>query len=439
MIDVSAYFPRAVEQLADVLDGRAGHCVHISSISAYDDAAITPDEDSPLYGDLADPTEETVTGETYGPLKAMCERAAVQRFGAPHTTVIRPTYVIGPWDKTDRFTYWVRRMERGGDVAVVSPDAPLQVIDGRDLGTFMVRCAVDTTPGAFDGVGPHAPLSDLLAQLVPEGVGHRLVDVGGAALEAAGVVLPLLSPEEVPEAFLARPGVDARAAGLTTRPLADTVADLRAWDADRGTPPLVAGPTARRRARPPRLTRPPPNFWRDPDTGVRFAPYVARVGDRSDRRRASYTRTISRPTRHVVVRRLVVAHQPAELATGTVAGHVRRVRDAAVPEGVAGLDGEEEVGPGDVEMDHVARAEDERVLAFGLGQPARADHVEHVALEVALGGSLAGQRRRDPAVEAGDAGSPRTASLIQVGRARLRCDQLQEPARPPPPAGTGDR
>ena len=51
VIDVSAYFPRAVEQLADVLDGRAGHCVHISSISAYDDAAITPDEDSPLYAD----------------------------------------------------------------------------------------------------------------------------------------------------------------------------------------------------------------------------------------------------------------------------------------------------------------------------------------------------------------------------------------------------
>ena len=83
----------------------------------------------------------------------------------------------------------------------------------------------------------------MLAQLVPEGVGHRLVDVGGAALDAAGVVLPLLSPEEVPDAFLARPGVDARAAGLTTRPLADTVADLRAWDADRGTPPLVTGPT----------------------------------------------------------------------------------------------------------------------------------------------------------------------------------------------------
>ena len=197
VIDVSAYFPRAVEQLADVLDGRAGHCVHISSISAYDDAAITPDEDSPLYADLADPTEEAVTGETYGPLKAMCERAAVQRFGAAHTTVIRPTYVIGPWDKTDRFTYWVRRMERGGDVAVVFPDAPLQVIDGRDLGTFMVRCAVDATPGAFDGVGP---LRAAVGDAGPARAGGRRPSPRRRRRRrrstAAGVVLPLLSPEE---------------------------------------------------------------------------------------------------------------------------------------------------------------------------------------------------------------------------------------------------
>ena len=59
MIDVCAYFPRHVQQLADALDGRAGHYVHISSISAYDDDAITPSEDSPLHADLADPTSRT--------------------------------------------------------------------------------------------------------------------------------------------------------------------------------------------------------------------------------------------------------------------------------------------------------------------------------------------------------------------------------------------
>jgi nucleoside-diphosphate-sugar epimerase len=243
VVDVSAYVPRAVQQLADVVVGRVGHCVHISSISAYDDEAITPDESSPLCADLADPTVEAVTGKTYGPLKAMCERAATARFGPEHTTIIRPTYVVGPWDTTDRFTYWVRRMARGGDVAVVHPHAPLQVIDGRDLGAFMVRCAVDATPGEFDGVGPWEPLADVLARAAVRGVGYRLVDVGGAALIAADVDLPLLSPEPIPDAFMSRLATGARAAGLTHRPLADTIADLRAWDRARGEPPLAAGPT----------------------------------------------------------------------------------------------------------------------------------------------------------------------------------------------------
>ena len=243
VVDVCAYYPRAVEQLADVLGSRVGHCVHISSISAYDDKAITLDEDSPLAADLAEPNVEEVTGENYGPLKAMCERAAIARFGPEHTAVIRPTFVVGPWDKTDRFTYWVRRMARGGDVAVVFPAAPLQVVDGRDLGAFIVRCAIDGAAGPFDGVGPFAALSEMLAVATPPGVDYRLVDVGGAALAASGVDLPLLSPEETPRAFLTRTGTRARAAGLTNRPLADTVADLRAWDHGRGEPPLVVGPS----------------------------------------------------------------------------------------------------------------------------------------------------------------------------------------------------
>ena len=139
VIDVSAYVPRHVHQLADAVAGRTGHYVHISSISAYDDELITPDEDSPLNADLADPTVEDVTNETYGPLKAMCERAGRQRFGEERTAVIRPTYVAGPHDSTDRFTYWARRMGRGGDVAIVGPGAPLQIVDGRDLGAVHRR------------------------------------------------------------------------------------------------------------------------------------------------------------------------------------------------------------------------------------------------------------------------------------------------------------
>ena len=186
MVDVSAYVPRHVTSSPMPSPDAAGHYVHISSISAYDEAAIDPSEDSPLNADLVEPTEE-VTGETYGPLKAMCERVGRERFGEDRTSVIRPTYVAGPHDSTDRFTYWARRMARGGDVAIVGSGAPLQIVDARDLGQFIVRCAESRAAGAFDAVGPWAPIEEFLATITPDGVEASFIDVGGAALEAAGV------------------------------------------------------------------------------------------------------------------------------------------------------------------------------------------------------------------------------------------------------------
>ena len=241
-VDVSAYVPRHVDQLADAVAGRTGHYVHISSISAYDESAIDTSEDSPLNADLVEPTEE-VTGETYGQLKAMCERAGRERFGENRTSVIRPTYVAGPHDSTDRFTYWARRMGRGGDVAIVGSGAPLQIVDARDLGQFIVRCAESQAAGAFDAVGPWAPIEEFLATITPDGVDATFIDVGGAALEAAGVQLPLLSGDSEPSAFLTRPGDRARAAGLTTRPLAETGDATRTWDRERGEPTLKNAPT----------------------------------------------------------------------------------------------------------------------------------------------------------------------------------------------------
>lgn len=245
-LDVSAYVPRHVHQLADIVGRRVGHYVHVSSISAYDDAAITVDEDSALYADLADPTVEEVTGATYGPLKAMCERAGVGRFGTDRTAIVRPTYVCGPHDHTDRFTYWVRRMARGGDVAVLEPSAPLQIVDARDLGAFMVRCATCATAGAFDGVGPFGAPAEVFAEITPEGVDARLVGVSADDLTAADVNLPLVSQES--SAFMSRPGARARAAGLRTRPAAETAAATLEWDLARGEPELKVGPSAAQEA-----------------------------------------------------------------------------------------------------------------------------------------------------------------------------------------------
>jgi 2'-hydroxyisoflavone reductase len=243
VIDISAYVPRHVHELADALAGHAGHYVHISSISAYDEARITPGEDAPVAEDLADPSVEEITNETYGPLKAMSERAGRQRFGEDHTAIIRPTYVAGPHDPTDRFTYWARRMGRGGDVAIVSPRAPIQIVDARDLGAFIVHCAETGAVGGFDAVGPWAPAEEFLREITASGVDARLVDVGGDALEAAGTHLPLVSGEPEMAAFMTRPGTLARAAGLVTRTLAETAEATRAWDASRGEPALKVGPS----------------------------------------------------------------------------------------------------------------------------------------------------------------------------------------------------
>ncbi len=122
-IDTSAYVPRRVRALAEALRGRGGRYVNISSVSAY----ATPQgpgltEDAPLAV-LDDPTSEVVDGHTYGGLKALCEKEALQSFGptGADVSIVRPTYVVGPYDYTGRFTWWVERIARGGRVLAPAP------------------------------------------------------------------------------------------------------------------------------------------------------------------------------------------------------------------------------------------------------------------------------------------------------------------------------
>jgi 2'-hydroxyisoflavone reductase len=158
-VDVCGYFPRQVHGLADALGGRGGHHLFVSSVSAYaEPPAPGITEDAPLAG-LADEGVQEVTAETYGGLKAVCERVAVQRHGVS-TLLVRPTYVVGPWDHTGRFTYWVRRIARGGDVLVPGPaDQAVQVVDGRDMGAWMVKLLASGESGAFHAATPPPPFT----------------------------------------------------------------------------------------------------------------------------------------------------------------------------------------------------------------------------------------------------------------------------------------
>ena len=256
-IDTSAYVPRQVRSLAEALDGRGGRYVHISSVSAYalpTGPGLT--EDAPLAV-LDDPTTEVVNGNTYGGLKALCEVASHQWFGnsgAP-VSIVRPTYVAGPYDYTGRFTWWVERVARGGRVLAPGPsDNPFQVIDARDLADFVVLLAHGQAVGTFHAVSPTPPFSfeDFLRTVLDEvgPAGTELVWLSPEVLTEAGV-----SAAELPLWAARAPGRDvsaadpsrAREAGLQPRPLARTVRDV--YEHELAEPTPVRGPVGLEPAR----------------------------------------------------------------------------------------------------------------------------------------------------------------------------------------------
>ena len=239
-VDVSAYFPRQVAALADALGERAGHLVYVSTVSVYaPPAGPGYDEDSPL-ATVEDPEREDIGGGRYGGLKAACEQVARDRFGDA-VSIVRPTYVVGPWDHTGRFTSWVRRLAAGGEVLVPGPArTPVQVVDARDLAAFTLLLATDRVAGAFHAVSPAPPFGfgDLVAAVadVVAPAGTTLTTVDADFLDRHRVVLPLFDGGADSDVLAADPA-RALAAGLAPRPLAETVRDLAGHP---GTP-LVDG------------------------------------------------------------------------------------------------------------------------------------------------------------------------------------------------------
>jgi len=154
VVDDSGYFPRQVQASTDVLKDHVQHYIYVSSISAYAD--LTPpgiDEDYKL-ATLDDPDAKEITDKNYGGLKAACEKIVEQTFGA-RQAIIRPTYIVGPGDHTDRFTYWPWRVARGGEMFVPgTPADPMQFIDVRDLADFARLCVEQRIPGRFNLCNP---------------------------------------------------------------------------------------------------------------------------------------------------------------------------------------------------------------------------------------------------------------------------------------------
>ena len=159
VIDNSGYTPRNVRASAQLLKGRVGRYLYISTVAVYDTSKGTVfPEDGPLLP-LPDPTVEEVTWETYGPLKAECDRIVRMELGETATTV-RPSYIVGPGDSTDRFTYWVDRIHRGGDVLTASsPDAVIQWVDVRDLCPWVIGLVERDAGGIYNAAGPSSEVT----------------------------------------------------------------------------------------------------------------------------------------------------------------------------------------------------------------------------------------------------------------------------------------
>jgi 2'-hydroxyisoflavone reductase len=149
VIDNSGYVPRHVKLSAELLAPGVRQYVFVSSISVYPDFSVPRDESSPV-GKLPDETIEKVDGETYGPLKALCEQAA-ERAMPGRTCVIRPGLIVGPDDNTDRFTYWPARAARGGEfIAPGAPSDAFQIIDARDLAAFTLNAVENNINGVYN-------------------------------------------------------------------------------------------------------------------------------------------------------------------------------------------------------------------------------------------------------------------------------------------------
>ncbi len=258
VIDTSGYFPRDVVASATALKDAATHYVFISSISAYAETeAPTLDEDSALAPwDVGFEDATEITGENYGALKAECERRLADIYGEG-ALIIRPGLIVGRYDATGRFSYWPQRFRKGGRIAV--PDArqaPVQIIDAQDLAEWTLNLCAARQGGIFNGTGPATPLTlgDLFDQLMPLApAGTELVPFTDEDLlthkVAPWVGLPLWIPkadggESMMSVDLARP----LAAGLTLRPLAETVADILTEIDETGTFAAGASLTAEQEA-----------------------------------------------------------------------------------------------------------------------------------------------------------------------------------------------
>jgi 2'-hydroxyisoflavone reductase len=242
VIDNPTTFPAWVRNAGKYLAGNTKHYMFISTTSVYrDQSQIGIDENSPTTPMPADLDPYTLVPEHatrfYGALKTRAELEVAALYPGIHT-IIRPCLIVGPLDRTDRFTYWPARIDKGGEVlAPDKPDDPCQFIDSRDLAEWMIRMAEARELGLYNAIGPDKPLT--IAEML---YGVKAITTAGA--QFTWVPWEFLQEQNVrpwrnmtvwqppygrTAGYQRRNASKAIAKGLTFRPLAVTAKDTLDW------------------------------------------------------------------------------------------------------------------------------------------------------------------------------------------------------------------
>ena len=237
VIDDTGYIPKFVKMSAELLAPNVGYCLFISSISAYASFAKANDEQS-ATGKLENLDAEEVTGGSYGPMKAVCEQYTLEAFKG-RASIVRPGYIVGPLDTTDRFTYWPVRVAKGGEMlAPGTPRDSIQIIDVRDLTAWVMKLVEARTLGVFNAVSPVGAftMGDIIkaSQHASPKAGTTITWVPEDFLDkqwmADEVDLAPWAPMKGEFAGVSLTSAKlATKAGLRSRPIESTVRDTLAW------------------------------------------------------------------------------------------------------------------------------------------------------------------------------------------------------------------
>jgi 2'-hydroxyisoflavone reductase len=245
VFDPSGYVPRIVRASAEALAESVGHYTFVSSGSVYPFEDGSHDEQSPVE-ELEEETEDVT--KAYGALKALSERE-VERAFPGRTLILRAGLIVGNYDWTNRFGYWVRRVAEGGDVLVPAPrDWTFQIVDARDLVDWVLDMAERGGVGTFNVAGPERPITiEELVEVAKSVSGSDahftwadedfLLDRGLEPFEDVPLWLALGRNPGL-SSFYRLDSTKALAAGLSFRPLAETIADTLAWERERSGRPL---------------------------------------------------------------------------------------------------------------------------------------------------------------------------------------------------------